>query len=33
MGRDAWELRRRNDIEIIGLASCLELFVGSPPTP
>jgi RimJ/RimL family protein N-acetyltransferase len=32
MGRDAWELRRRNDIEIIGLAGCLEMFIGSPPT-
>jgi RimJ/RimL family protein N-acetyltransferase len=33
MGRDAWALRRRNDIEIIGLAGCLEMFVGSPPKP
>jgi RimJ/RimL family protein N-acetyltransferase len=32
MGRGAWELRRRNDIEIIGLAGCLEMFIGSPPT-
>jgi len=31
MGRDAWELRRRNDIEIVGLAGCLEMFIGSPP--
>jgi RimJ/RimL family protein N-acetyltransferase len=32
LGRDAWERRRRNDIEIMGLAGCLEMFVGSPPT-
>ena len=32
MGCGAWELRRRNDIEIIGLAGCLEMFIGSPPT-
>ncbi|HWF17201.1 MAG TPA: GNAT family protein [Acidimicrobiales bacterium] len=31
MGRDAWELRRRSDIEIIGLAGCFEMFVGPPP--
>ena len=28
MGRDAWERRRRDDIEIIGLEGCLDMFVG-----
>lgn len=28
LGRDAWERRRRTDIEIIGLEGCLEMFVG-----
>jgi RimJ/RimL family protein N-acetyltransferase len=32
MGREAWELRRRHDIEMVGLAGCLEMFIGSPPT-
>jgi RimJ/RimL family protein N-acetyltransferase len=31
MGRDAWEQRRRKDIEIIGLDGCLDMFVGPPP--
>jgi hypothetical protein len=31
MGRDAWEQRRREDIEIIGLDGCLDMFVGPPP--
>lgn len=30
MGRDAWEQRRRNDIEIVGLDACLDMFVGPP---
>jgi RimJ/RimL family protein N-acetyltransferase len=30
MGRDAWEQRRRDDIEIVGLEDCLDMFVGSP---
>ncbi len=32
LGRDAWELRRRSDIEIVGLAGCLDMFVGPAPT-
>ncbi len=28
MGRVAWESRRRDDIEILGLEGCLNLFVG-----
>jgi RimJ/RimL family protein N-acetyltransferase len=31
MSRDAWEQRRRGDIEIVGLDSCLDMFVGPPP--
>jgi RimJ/RimL family protein N-acetyltransferase len=31
MGRDAWEPRRRDDIDIIGLDACLDMFVGPPP--
>jgi hypothetical protein len=30
MGRDVWEQRRRDDIEIVGLEDCLDMFVGSP---
>jgi RimJ/RimL family protein N-acetyltransferase len=30
LGRDAWERRRRADIEIIGLEGCLDMFVGRP---
>jgi hypothetical protein len=30
IGRDAWERRRRNDIEIVGLDGCLDMFVGDP---
>jgi RimJ/RimL family protein N-acetyltransferase len=26
--RDAWEARRRSDIEVIGLDGCLDMFVG-----
>ena len=29
MDRDSWEARRRDDIEIIGLEGCLDMFVGS----
>jgi hypothetical protein len=31
MDRASWERRRRDDIEIEGLDSCLEMFVGPPP--
>jgi RimJ/RimL family protein N-acetyltransferase len=31
IGRDAWEQRRRDDIEIVGLDGCLDMFVGAPP--
>ena len=31
MGRDAWEQRRRNDIEIIGLDGCRDMFISPPP--
>jgi hypothetical protein len=31
MGRDAWDKRRRNDIEIVALDSCLDMFVSPPP--
>jgi RimJ/RimL family protein N-acetyltransferase len=30
MGRDAWEARRRPDIEIVGLEGCLDMFIGPP---
>ncbi len=30
LGRDAWERRRRADIEIVGLEGCLDMFVGPP---
>ncbi len=30
MGRDAWERRRRADIEIVGLEGSLDMFVGPP---
>ena len=38
LGRAAWERRRRDDIEIIGLEGCLDMFVGprrlkAPGTP
>ena len=33
MGRDVWEQRRRDDIEIVGLEDCLDMFVGPPPGP
>ena len=28
LGRDAWEGRRRADIEIVGLEGCLDMFLG-----
>jgi len=31
MGRAQWERKRRDDIEIVGLDRCLELFVGPLP--
>jgi RimJ/RimL family protein N-acetyltransferase len=31
MGRDAWKRLRRDDIEIVGLDGCLDMFVSSPP--
>jgi RimJ/RimL family protein N-acetyltransferase len=31
MDRAAWEERRRNDIEIVGLESCLHMFIGASP--
>jgi RimJ/RimL family protein N-acetyltransferase len=31
LSRETWEERRRDDIDIIGLDGCLDLFVGSPP--
>ena len=31
MGRVQWERKRRDDIEIIGLDRCLDLFVGPSP--
>ena len=30
LGRDAWERRRRADIEIVGLEECLDMFIGPP---
>jgi RimJ/RimL family protein N-acetyltransferase len=32
MGRQAWERRRRDDIEVHGLDGCLEMFVAAPST-
>jgi hypothetical protein len=31
MGRHAWEQRRRDDIEIVGIDDCLDMFVGPLP--
>ncbi len=28
LARDAWERRRRDDIEIVGLETCLDMFLG-----
>ena len=33
MSREAWEQRRRDDIEIVGLDACLDMFVGPPAGP
>jgi RimJ/RimL family protein N-acetyltransferase len=30
---DAWASRRRDDIEIVGLDECLDMFVGPPTAP
>jgi RimJ/RimL family protein N-acetyltransferase len=32
IGREQWERRRRDDIEIVGLDRCLDMFIG-PPRP
>ena len=29
LSRQAWERRRRDDIEIVGLEGCLDMFTGS----
>ncbi len=31
LGREQWERRRRDDIEIVGLDRCRDMFIGSPP--
>jgi RimJ/RimL family protein N-acetyltransferase len=31
LGREHWERRRRDDIEIVGLERCLDLFIDRPP--
>lgn len=31
LGREEWERRRRDDIEILGLEGCLDRFIGSSP--
>jgi RimJ/RimL family protein N-acetyltransferase len=34
MSREVWERRRRGDVEIVGLESCLDMFIGSAaPAP
>jgi hypothetical protein len=33
LSREAWESRRRDDIEIVGLDGCLDMFVGPPTAP
>ena len=33
LGRDAWASRRRDDIEIVGLEGCLDMFLARPPLP
>jgi len=33
LGRGAWESRRREDVEIVGLEGCLDMFVGPPAAP
>ena len=30
LSRERWEQRRRHDIEIVGLESCIDLFLGAP---
>jgi RimJ/RimL family protein N-acetyltransferase len=31
--REVWDERRRDDIELVGLEPCLELFAAPPVTP
>jgi hypothetical protein len=31
LGREEWDRRRRDDIEIVGLERCLDRFIGPPP--
>ncbi len=31
LGREDWERRRRDDIEIVGLEACLDMFLGPAP--
>jgi len=33
LGREAWDSRRRDDIEIFGLDECLDMFVGPTAAP
>jgi RimJ/RimL family protein N-acetyltransferase len=33
LAREVWVARRRDDIEIVGLGGCLDMFVGRPPHP
>jgi len=33
IGRDVWERRRRDDIEIVGLEACLDMFIGPMSYP
>jgi RimJ/RimL family protein N-acetyltransferase len=33
LAREVWVSRRRDDIEIVGLEGCLDMFVGRPPHP
>jgi RimJ/RimL family protein N-acetyltransferase len=32
LGREAWEQRRRGDIDILGLDGCLDMFLGPAPS-
>jgi hypothetical protein len=29
--RARWEERRRDDIELVGLEECLDMFIAAPP--
>ena len=33
MDRATWEERRRDDIEIVGLEGCLDMFIAEPERP